>query len=46
LAPIVAKLDNDTVRALNAEVDVDGRDPATVARDWLVREGFVSLPAS
>jgi osmoprotectant transport system substrate-binding protein len=46
LAPIVAKLDNDTIRGLNAEVDVDGRDPAAVARDWLVREGFVSLPAS
>ncbi|MFT7838009.1 glycine betaine ABC transporter substrate-binding protein [Saccharothrix sp. BKS2] len=45
LAPIVAKLDNDTIRELNAEVDVDGRDPAVVARDWLVREGFVSVPA-
>lgn len=44
LAPIVAKLDNDTIRGLNAEVDVDGRDPAVVARDWMVREGFVSLP--
>ncbi|QQQ73626.1 glycine betaine ABC transporter substrate-binding protein [Saccharothrix sp. 6-C] len=46
LAPVVAELDNDTVRGLNAEVDVDGRDPAAVARDWLVREGFVSLPAT
>ncbi|TQM78627.1 osmoprotectant transport system substrate-binding protein [Saccharothrix saharensis] len=45
LAPIVARLDNDTIRGLNAEVDVAGRDPAAVARDWLVREGFVSLPA-
>ncbi|MFJ6671244.1 glycine betaine ABC transporter substrate-binding protein [Actinosynnema sp. NPDC091369] len=45
LAPIVARLDNDTIRGLNAEVDVAGRDPAAVARDWLVREGFVSLPS-
>ncbi|WP_433272378.1 glycine betaine ABC transporter substrate-binding protein [Actinosynnema sp. CS-041913] len=44
MAPIAAKLDNDTIRGLNAEVDVDGRDPAVVARDWLVAEGFVSLP--
>lgn len=43
MAPVVAKLDNDTIRALNAEVDVEGRDPAVVARDWMVREGFVSL---
>ncbi|MFC0107461.1 glycine betaine ABC transporter substrate-binding protein [Kibdelosporangium aridum] len=42
MAPILAKLDNDTMRKLNAEVDVDGRDPAVVARDWLVREGFVA----
>ncbi|RKT54752.1 glycine betaine ABC transporter substrate-binding protein [Saccharothrix australiensis] len=45
MAPVVAKLDNDTIRRLNAEVDVDGRDPAAVARDWLVAEGFVTLPA-
>lgn len=45
LAPVVAKLDNDTMRKLNAEVDVDGKDPAVVARDWLVREGFVTSPA-
>jgi osmoprotectant transport system substrate-binding protein len=42
LAPILRKLDNDTMRKLNAEVDVDGRDPAVVARDWLARNGFVS----
>jgi osmoprotectant transport system substrate-binding protein len=41
MAPIVGKLDNDTMRKLNAEVDVDGRDPAVVARDWLAGEGFV-----
>jgi osmoprotectant transport system substrate-binding protein len=41
MAPILKKLDNDTMRKLNAEVDVDGRDPAVVARDWLAKEGFV-----
>lgn len=46
LAPVVAALDNDTIRALNAEVDVDGRDPAAVARDWMVRQGFVTLPGA
>ncbi|NUT52739.1 MAG: glycine betaine ABC transporter substrate-binding protein [Saccharothrix sp.] len=45
LAPVVAALDNDTIRALNAEVDVSGRDPAAVARDWMARQGFVTLPA-
>ena len=30
------------MRKLNAEVDVSGRDPAVVARDWLAREGFVA----
>ncbi|PRY34898.1 glycine betaine ABC transporter substrate-binding protein [Umezawaea tangerina] len=45
MAPVVAKLDNETIRKLNAEVDVDGRDPAVVARDWMVREGFVALPS-
>nr|WP_042197430.1 glycine betaine ABC transporter substrate-binding protein [Kibdelosporangium sp. MJ126-NF4]CEL22950.1 L-proline glycine betaine binding ABC transporter protein ProX (TC 3.A.1.12.1) / Osmotic adaptation [Kibdelosporangium sp. MJ126-NF4]CTQ90089.1 L-proline glycine betaine binding ABC transporter protein ProX (TC 3.A.1.12.1) / Osmotic adaptation [Kibdelosporangium sp. MJ126-NF4] len=45
LAPVVAKLDNDTMRRLNAEVDVDGRDPAIVARDWLASAGFVSTEA-
>ncbi|WNV86307.1 glycine betaine ABC transporter substrate-binding protein [Umezawaea sp. Da 62-37] len=46
MAPVVEKLDNDTIRKLNAEVDVNGHDPAVVARDWMVREGFVSLPSS
>ncbi|MGO1053768.1 glycine betaine ABC transporter substrate-binding protein [Crossiella sp. CA198] len=44
LRPVAAKLTNEVVLKLNAEVDVDGKDPAEVARDWLVREGFVRLP--
>ena len=34
-APISAKLDNETLRRLNAGVDVEGRPPADVARQFL-----------
>lgn len=40
-APISAALDNDTMTALNAAVDVDGGDPADVARDWLTEQGLI-----
>jgi osmoprotectant transport system substrate-binding protein len=40
-AKINPKLDNKTMLALNAKVDVAGQDPAIVAKDWLVKEGFV-----
>lgn len=40
-APISAALDNDTMTALNASVDVDGNDPADVARDWLNEAGLI-----
>ncbi|MEV4801387.1 glycine betaine ABC transporter substrate-binding protein [Nonomuraea sp. NPDC049421] len=40
-APISAKLTDDVMRDLNAQVDVDGGMPALVARDWLRSEGFV-----
>lgn len=42
MAPISALLTNDTMTALNRQVDVDGREPADVARDWLVAHGFVT----
>ncbi|GAA2338146.1 glycine betaine ABC transporter substrate-binding protein [Streptomyces kunmingensis] len=41
LDPITKKLDNTVAQELNAKVDVDGQDPHDVAKDWLVREGFV-----
>jgi osmoprotectant transport system substrate-binding protein len=44
LNPISAKLNNDVMLELNARVDGDGADPAFVARDWLVDEGFVTIP--
>ena len=34
-APISAKLDNETLQGLNAAVDVEGRPPADVARQFL-----------
>ncbi|MGQ4413629.1 glycine/betaine ABC transporter substrate-binding protein, partial [[Kitasatospora] papulosa] len=26
---------------LNSKVDVDGEDPHEVAKDWLLKEGFI-----
>lgn len=33
--PIAEQLDDETMVALNAQVDVDGEDPEDVAREWL-----------
>jgi osmoprotectant transport system substrate-binding protein len=41
-AKINPKLTNKTMLTLNAKVDVAGGDPAIVAKDWLVKEGFVT----
>jgi osmoprotectant transport system substrate-binding protein len=38
---LAAALDNETMQQLNAAVDVDGEEPADVARDWLVEQGFI-----
>ncbi len=40
-APIAEALDTETMQTLNARVDVDGEDPADVARDWLEENGFI-----
>ncbi|GAA2205874.1 glycine betaine ABC transporter substrate-binding protein [Nonomuraea monospora] len=40
-APISAKLTNQVMQDLNAQVDVDGDVPVLVARDWLRSHGFV-----
>ncbi|GAA0486668.1 glycine betaine ABC transporter substrate-binding protein [Streptomyces stramineus] len=42
LDPITAKLTDDVARELNARVDVEGRDPHVVAKEWLVDEGFIT----
>ncbi|MQY16680.1 Osmoprotectant-binding protein OsmX [Streptomyces sp. RB5] len=41
LNPITKKLTTEVAQRLNAEIDVDGREPHDVALDWLVEEGFV-----
>ncbi|MEV6284901.1 glycine betaine ABC transporter substrate-binding protein [Kribbella sp. NPDC051770] len=42
LAPVSAKLTDEVLIDLNAQVDVDGREPADVALDWLKKEGFIT----
>ncbi|CAN5866387.1 glycine betaine ABC transporter substrate-binding protein [soil metagenome] len=39
-APIVEKLDSETIRSLNAGVDVDGKTPEIVVEEWLQENGF------
>ncbi len=41
-AEINPKITNEAMLELNAKVDVDGMDPAVVAKEWLVQEGFLS----
>ncbi|PAY22669.1 glycine/betaine ABC transporter substrate-binding protein [Dietzia natronolimnaea] len=43
LAPLVDVLDNEVMVEMNMRVDVDGDDPALVARDFLVEQGLVSV---
>jgi osmoprotectant transport system substrate-binding protein len=42
--PVSDRLNNQELMRMNAGVDVEGRDPVDVARDWMVEQGFVSLP--
>ncbi|MBF6300720.1 glycine betaine ABC transporter substrate-binding protein [Nocardia amamiensis] len=42
MTPISQRLTNDAITELNRQVDVDGREPAEVARDWMVAQGFVT----
>ncbi|MBD0743077.1 glycine betaine ABC transporter substrate-binding protein [Streptomyces sp. CBMA152] len=41
LNPVAAKLTTAVAQDLNAKVDVDGRDPHDVAKEWLVEQGFI-----
>lgn len=41
-APVTAALTNEAITELNRQVDVEGRDPSVVARDWMVAQGFVT----
>ncbi|WP_328393126.1 glycine betaine ABC transporter substrate-binding protein [Nocardia sp. NBC_00416] len=42
MAPISRLLTNESITELNRQVDVEGREPADVARDWMVAQGFVT----
>ncbi|SEE17490.1 glycine betaine ABC transporter substrate-binding protein [Ruania alba] len=41
LTPIAEALDNETMAALNAEVDLEGRTAEDVAEEWLTEKGFL-----
>ncbi|MBD2832174.1 glycine betaine ABC transporter substrate-binding protein [Streptomyces sp. NPDC053741] len=41
LAPVTEKLTTPLAQELNSKVDVDGEDPHEVAKDWLLKEGFI-----
>lgn len=42
MAPISKLLTNDTVTAMNKEVDVDGKKASAVAKEFLTKNGFIS----
>ncbi|RDI52978.1 glycine betaine ABC transporter substrate-binding protein [Nocardia mexicana] len=42
MEPISRLLTNESITELNRKVDVEGQEPANVARDWLVSQGFVT----
>lgn len=44
LEPIAQALTDDVMQELNRQVDVEGRDPADVAYEWMRSEGFVVEP--
>ncbi len=39
--PVSDKLTDEVLIELNSQIDVGGREPAEVAYDWLVSEGFI-----
>jgi osmoprotectant transport system substrate-binding protein len=41
IKPVSEKLTNKVLLRLNADIDVNGREPADVAFEWLKKEGFV-----
>ncbi|WP_306360173.1 glycine betaine ABC transporter substrate-binding protein [Nocardia sp. CC227C] len=43
LTPISRLLTNETITELNRQVDVEGREPAQVARAWMAARGFVTI---
>jgi osmoprotectant transport system substrate-binding protein len=41
IALMAPKLTTAEMQALNAQADVDGDDPKTIAHDWLVKQGLI-----
>ncbi|MGP8301519.1 glycine betaine ABC transporter substrate-binding protein [Streptomyces inhibens] len=41
LAPVTKALNNTVAQELNRKVDVEGQDPHDVAKNWLLKEGFI-----
>ncbi|GEN34529.1 MULTISPECIES: glycine betaine ABC transporter substrate-binding protein [Aneurinibacillus] len=41
LKPLIGKIDLDTIRMLNAEVDLKKRDPKDVAKEFLEKQGLL-----
>ncbi|KQV06392.1 glycine betaine ABC transporter substrate-binding protein [Leifsonia sp. Root112D2] len=41
MALLSPKLTTEVMQSLNAEADVDGREPAKIASDWLKKEGLI-----
>ncbi|MDO9065926.1 MAG: glycine betaine ABC transporter substrate-binding protein, partial [Chloroflexota bacterium] len=41
LDPVFESLDLQTLQSLNAKIQLEGRNPADVARDYLVSKGFL-----
>jgi osmoprotectant transport system substrate-binding protein len=41
MEPIAKALTDDVLQDLNGQVDVQGKDPADVAKAWLVSKGFI-----
>lgn len=39
---VAQRLNDDVMRDLNYRVDVQGEDPGTVARDWMLQEGLIT----
>jgi osmoprotectant transport system substrate-binding protein len=42
--PVSVLLTTEDLRTLNAAVEIDGREPAAVAREWLVENGLIAGP--
>jgi osmoprotectant transport system substrate-binding protein len=41
---VSAALTDDVMLGLNLQVDVEGREPAEVAYDWMLEQGFITEP--